>query len=73
MIYIKWFILILSIITIIFLIYQSKGLYRKFIKEITMGLERTQKLDKLVISERDIAHLPIAVQNYLKYVGVIGK
>jgi hypothetical protein len=67
-------ILLLSLaIAIPFLIYKSQGLARTYKKEAERALERTSKIEKNILKESDIKHLPEAVQKYLRYVGVIGK
>lgn len=44
-----------------------------FRKEVTEGLERTNKLKLEILKESDIDHLPVAVQKYILYTGSIGK
>ena len=45
---------------------------REFKKDVSQSFENVN-ISEEIISEADIAQLPIPVQNYLKYVGAIGK
>ncbi|MCX7921896.1 MAG: hypothetical protein N3B21_07795 [Clostridia bacterium] len=56
-----------------FVIYKSGELKRIYGKEVSKGLERVAALQKSILREEDIRHLPQPIQKYLKYVGVIGK
>lgn len=72
----KYLILILLgllLLAIITLLYLSQGVHRTFQAEVQEGLKRTSKHEKQILTEEDINHLPVIVQKYLKYVGVIGK
>lgn len=41
--------------------------------EVQQGLKRTSVLEKQILKEKDIEHLPSPVQQYLRYVGVINQ
>lgn len=68
----KYIVLLVIIISLVLLINNSKDLYKEFRLQASNGIDRTAKLDKSIIIEDDIAHLPGPVQKYLRYVGVIG-
>ena len=70
---VKWIVLFLLIIGVLFLIYLSQHLHRQFKSEALEGLEKTKTLKASIITEEDIAHLPEPVEKYLRYVGVVGK
>ncbi len=61
------------VLVISFLVYKSQSLKRTYAAEAQKGLKRTTALEKSILTEGDIKHLPESVQKYLKYVGVIGK
>lgn len=46
---------------------------RVYQKEVLNALGQTSKVEKSVLSESDIIHLPDIVQKYLHFVGVLGK
>ncbi len=69
----KWIAVIIVILVAFSLYYYSQHLHREYKEEVLKGLERTSKLEKELINEEDIAHLPDPVQKYLRYVGVLGK
>lgn len=69
---VKYMVLIVVIISLILLVNNSKDLYREFKSQASNGINRTNKLDSSIITEEDMTHLPEPVQNYLKYVGIIG-
>ena len=46
---------------------------RSFRKDVRMQLERQRSLQAALVTEADLAHLPAAVQRYLRTCGVIGK
>jgi len=48
-------------------------MHRLYRKEVKTGLTRTKGIQPEILTEREIQHLPIIVQRYLRYVGVIGK
>ncbi|MHC1703592.1 MAG: DUF6544 family protein [Tenuifilaceae bacterium] len=64
---------LIIILTIIISLYYSRDMKRLYKKEVKIGLERTQIINPEILTEVDIQHLPTIVQNYLRYVGVIGK
>ncbi len=37
------------------------------------GLERTNSLENEILTEADLQHLPLVVQNYIRYTGFVGK
>ena len=51
----------------------SQSMKKTFKIESLIGLERTSKLLAEIVHESDLEHLPIIVQKYLNYVGVVGK
>lgn len=69
---IKRIILILVILGVIFMVYRSQLLYKQYKAQAFEGIERTNNIKDTIITEKDIEHLPEPVQNYLKYVGVLG-
>ena len=44
-----------------------------FNNDVAVRLETSSKLEKNLITEKDIEHLPLPVQKYLRYAGVINK
>ncbi len=44
-----------------------------FNKDVAGRLETSSKLEKNLITEKDIEHLPLPIQKYLRYAGVINK
>ncbi len=70
---IKWIVVALVILGIVFFFYLSRSLHRQYRLELREGLERTENITAAVVTMQDIAHLPEPVQRYLKYVGVVGK
>jgi hypothetical protein len=44
-----------------------------FDNDVAVGLERSSKIDKSLLTDKDIEHLPLPAQKYLRYVGVINK
>jgi hypothetical protein len=69
---VKRIILILVILGVIFMIYRSQLLYRQYKSHALEGIEGTNNIKDTIITKKDIEHLPEPVQNYLKYVGVLG-
>lgn len=68
------FILLLVVLVVIgFLIFRSGDVKRKYRTEALKGIERTSGSSNPILTEKDIGHLPVPVQKYLRYVGVIGK
>ena len=63
---------ILAVVGILILNY-SQHMKRTYKNEVFIGLERTSKLSAEIVQESDLEHLPLIVQKYLKYVGVVGK
>lgn len=70
---VKRIILILIILGVIFMVYRSQLLYGQYKSQALEGIGRTKKIVDTIITETDIKHLPKPVQNYLRYVGVLGK
>ncbi|MDF2524299.1 MAG: hypothetical protein K0R31_1940 [Clostridiales bacterium] len=63
--------LIMMVVTV--LIYQSQGLKRIYKSEVQKGIARLDKSSNTILTQDDIKHLPKPVQKYLDYAGVIGK
>ena len=40
---------------------------------LAVSLETSSKIEKNLLTEKDIEHLPLPVQKYLRYAGVINK
>ncbi|EOC99973.1 DUF6544 family protein [Caldisalinibacter kiritimatiensis] len=70
---IKQIIIFIVLLGIVFLAYRSQQLQRQYKSAVIEGLNRTKNLERPIITEKDITHLPEPVQKYLRYVGVIGK
>jgi hypothetical protein len=51
----------------------SQSMKKTYEKEVLAGLERTKNVNRDILTEADIQHLPSIVQRYLRYVGAIGK
>jgi len=68
----KTLIFILAVTVVISLIY-SQHMKRVYKNEVKIGLERIKAIEPEILTEKDIQHLPLIVQKYLRYVGVIGK
>ncbi len=49
------------------------GFENIFNNDVTVRLETSSKIEKNLLTEKDIEHLPLPVQKYLKYAGVINK
>ncbi len=64
--------LILAVTIVIAFIY-SQHMKRTYNNEVKIGLERIKAIEPEILTEDDIQHLPLVVQKYLRYVGVIGK
>jgi hypothetical protein len=50
-----------------------KSMKKEYKKAVKQELRRTANFKKEILEEKDIAHLPMAVQNYIRYTGFIGK
>jgi hypothetical protein len=50
----------------------AQNMKKHFKAEVKEGIARTSIIEKEIISENDLEHLPEIVQSYLKYVGVVG-
>ncbi len=64
---------ILCIIIILFILSSLNLTKLKYIKLVKEGFERNKGKQMHIITEDDIKDLPSLVQNYLRYVGVVGK
>jgi len=53
--------------------YGTWNFKRSYQNEVTSGLIQTASIPESVLSEADIQNLPLAVQNYLRYTGAVGK
>ena len=51
----------------------SQSMKKTYEKEVLAGLERTKNINRDILTETDIQHLPSIVQRYLRYVGAVGK
>lgn len=63
-------------IIILFSVIAGYGLWsfeNNFRKDVAENLEKSSKLEKNLLTEIDIEHLPLPVQKYLRYTGVINK
>src|SRR5690554_5437800 len=69
---IKKIILILVILGVIFMVYRSQLLYRQYKSQASEGIGRTKKIKDTIITEKEIKHLTEPLQNYLRYVEVLG-
>ncbi|NTW25890.1 MAG: hypothetical protein HGA37_14430 [Lentimicrobium sp.] len=47
--------------------------HRSFINDYSNGLARTQSISTTLLTEADIQHLPLPVQRYLRYTGVLNR
>ncbi|MCD1295348.1 hypothetical protein CUJ83_10085 [Methanocella sp. CWC-04] len=67
-------IILLIIASAVFsLVYLSGDLERTYKAEVSKRLESTAGLKQEILTEDDMAHLPVPVQKYLRYTGVVGK
>lgn len=66
-------VLLFIVLLVALLAYMSGGLKRAYRAEVLKGLRRTNAMPSSIVTENDIAHLPLPVQKYLRYAGVIGK
>jgi len=46
---------------------------KSFNRDVIQGLDRTNNMKVEVVTQEELQHLPLVVQKYLNYVGVIGK
>ena len=53
--------------------YGSWSFENHFKKDVAVNLETNSKIKKNLLTETDIVHLPLPVQKYLRYAGVINK
>ncbi len=63
-------------IIILVVIIASAGIYffeQSYKNDISYNLEHNNGSNESILTENDISHLPLSVQKYLRYVGVIGK
>lgn len=70
--YILLIMLVLALIGFSILFYKSLDLKRTYEAEVLKGINRDCVPENPIINEADLLHLPKPVQEYLKYVGVIG-
>jgi hypothetical protein len=67
-------IITLLIITVTIVIFIRTLWFRNsYLREVRKGNDRTSKTPREILEEKDIEHLPVPVQRYLRYCGVIGK
>lgn len=65
--------LIIIVFAACLLIYRSRYVYRRYLKEAEKRLQHQGSSENPILTGADTAHLPEAVQKYLVYTGVIGK
>lgn len=53
--------------------YGTVNYYRTYEKEVSAGLIRTSSRQTSILSEADLAGLPVPVRNYIRYSGSVGK
>lgn len=53
--------------------FSSNRMHRQYLSDVNHGMTRNQNIKTKMITKEDIQHLPVAVQNYMMYTGVIGK
>ncbi|ERJ12157.1 DUF6544 family protein [Haloplasma contractile] len=70
---IKRLIIAFIILGTILLVYYSRHLHRTYKRDAEKELTRTNTIESDVVTEQDLADLPEPVQEYLRYVGVVGK
>lgn len=66
-------IIVLFVVVIGILTYQSQGLKRAYHSEVANALAKEKKTDNSRLTIDDVKHLPKPVQMYLNYVGALGK
>ncbi|MBD3386363.1 hypothetical protein GF407_15745 [candidate division KSB1 bacterium] len=66
---------IVNLIILLFSVYgySSWSFKSQYISDVREGLQRTTTMQSELLTEKDLAPLPELVQNYLNYVGVVGK
>lgn len=69
----KYIILILLVLAVLYLVYKSFGLMRTYQAEVQNGFKDQKAGENSILTENDIKDLPLPVQNYLRYSGVMGK
>jgi hypothetical protein len=68
----KFFGITILIIVVLLVVY-SQGMKRTYKRAVLESLSRTASIQKELLTEDDIRHLPVVVQKYMRYVGVMGK
>lgn len=53
--------------------YGAWNYHRQYEQEVNLGLQRSKELPVSLLTETDLQHLPTPVQQYLRYVGAVGK
>jgi len=71
--YLIWFLLIVVIFLVAGLFYKSKELKKAYQGDVQQGLQQICPLDNSILTVEDTRDLPLPVQKYLAYTGVIGK
>ena len=71
--YIGIVILLVIVLLVAILVYLSQGLLRKYKREIKNAFLEEHATKEEILTQKDLLHLPMAVQKYLTYVGVVGK
>jgi len=67
-------IITLIIITVTIIIFIRTMWFRNlYLREVGRGNDRTSKIPGEILEEKDLEHLPVPVQKYLRYAGVVGK
>jgi len=64
---------ILSLLVVLVLLSSLNLTNRRYKRMVEEGLARNQVSDMELVGEDDLKDLPLAVQNYLRYVGVVGR
>ncbi|MBL7752157.1 MAG: hypothetical protein JNN29_12290, partial [Chitinophagaceae bacterium] len=58
---------------VLFLAWGNYQFEKKFRNDVTQNLSENIPVNKEMLTEKDLAHLPEPVQKYLRYVGVVNK
>lgn len=71
--YIIIVLIFLALLILTLLLYKSQDLKKAYQSKVEEGLSHGIEFETTLVSENDVNHLPLPVQRYLNYVGVIGK
>jgi hypothetical protein len=61
------------IIATLFVFIKTWWFRNSYLKEVRKGNVRISKTNREILLEKDMTHLPVTVQKYLRYAGVVGK